>query len=358
MIDALKRFAGSFRPFGACLPPCMRRQLAAVPIVLAALWIQQAAVFPAVAATAPTPAQPCKTVRSGLAPLPYAQSIVANAREAYQILSEAMTAVHDRDKVVLRLALKDVHQRLDEIGAPPSARMVRAQIRIVQHDLKLGPDASDAAEWDTLAADIEQYLSGTINVDHDWVNSQFQAARAAMLDGRRGEAAADLEKLLATIGRRFDAFPVGLAYEDVSSALKAAQEPDPIWLGVQTGVRQAMAQLNWTVRGNPLPLLHAYYATSDAVDSCPGNNEGARRLLREAASALSKGSPGLAAEAERLSAEPQPAKAEMVNLQGAIRDTIAQAQKRAGDNYIQLPSATVGNEPTIEMKGDRRKAPH
>lgn len=358
MIKVGKGLVGLPRPLRT-RPIRRRRQFwAAVLVGLAALYVQQAAAYAAVAMATSASTHACRKVRSGLAPLPYAQSILANAREDYEILSEAVTPIHDRDKVVLRLELKDVRQRLNEIGEPPSERLVRAQIRIVQHDLKQGSSASNTGEWDTLAADIEQYLSGTIDVDHDWVMSKFQAARSAMLDGRRKQAAADLERLNSAIARRFDAFPISLAHEDVASALKAAHEPDPLWQGVRTAVQQAMDQLDWTVRGNPVPLLQAYYATSDAIDSCAAYSRGARRLLREAADALGKRSPKLAAEAKRLSAESKPGTAEMVKLQVAIRDAIAKAQKRAGDNFVLLPSAVVGTAPIIEMKSDPKKASH
>ena len=275
---------------------------------------------------------------SGIPPLTLSQTIVAAAREASGFLMEASTAISDKDAVVLRDTLGSAAQQLRNVGLTPADRMVLAQIKLVQRDALGRTENSDGRLWSALRSDIEQYLSGDSNIDQAWAMRTFRAADAAMQHGDRKEAAKQLKTLFSVIARRFDVFPLNRPYEDISVALKTIHFSNPRWEGAKASTRSATADLYWLVQGRAVPLLQGYYGAVEARDAFAKDPTASRRSLRDAARALRRVEPSIAAKAKALSTKSALTLAEIAEFTGTMRKAIDRAQRMTASAYSEKSS--------------------
>lgn len=224
---------------------------------------------------------------AGSMPSDFAEQVLAEGRETYSDLQQALTAIRDKRTLNLRLALSDARKKLGVVGTPPAERAVLGQLSIIENDLAAGTAPPDPTLWKTLEDELQALLADTPELGSK-AREAIRSAKVALAGGDRAVARDQLAVLRSILEYRFDVFPLESVQEDVDSAWRAASLPDPLWEGVQQAVQSAAAQMRWLSWPASYGLLKAYFFAAHAALLLPSNEAEARQSLHQAAITLSE----------------------------------------------------------------------
>ncbi len=219
-------------------------------------------------------------------PLGFSLQILSEGRQVYDDLKDAEAAAQQRNTIDVRLALADTVRDLGALETPSAVRGLKAQRKVIQGDLKKSEKLSADDLWVPISAALE----------HDLIVVPTATASQARHVASKKTTAESTEKksavqpgdeLMSSVRYDVQVFPLHKVQEDVNSARRSANLPEPYWPGVVEAVRSALATVRSFSNIQAHGLLKAYYLAADAYSLWPNKPE-VIHFLKETAQELRK----------------------------------------------------------------------
>ncbi len=233
---------------------------------------------------------------------------LAQGREVYKDLQQALRAAGRRDEIDSRLALNDASRVLDTFYEPAAARALRQQTAIIRQDLADEGTKPEPGLWLPLEAELDHALIEAPAEHRARAKQAVREGAAAAAKGDRKAARQRLEVLEDELDYRWGLLPLSKIRGDVHSAEMALNPDPPYWKGIEEAMTSARQAVHWVTTTEATGWLSAYEAAVNARYMLPGNAAGARSALQRAAADLDgiRNAALLAKEAHKLASEPQP----------------------------------------------------
>jgi hypothetical protein len=214
-------------------------------------------------------------------PLGFSLQILSEGRQVYDDLKDAGAAAQQHNAIDVRLALADTERDLGALETPSAVRALKAERKVIQGDLKKSEKLSADDLWVPISTALEHDL---IVVPTTTAGQAPHLARkkATAEPAEKKSAVPPADELMSAARYDVQVFPLRKVQEDVNSARRSANLPEPYWPGVVEAVRSAMATVHSFSNIQAHGLLKAYYLAVDAYSLWPDKPEVTRYLKKTA----------------------------------------------------------------------------
>ncbi|MEZ5543467.1 MAG: YfdX family protein [Pseudomonadota bacterium] len=197
-------------------------------------------------------------------PPQYDLALLALGRAVYADLQRARQAVLDRKTTNLYTALREASETVRRLQRPAEYAPLRAQLQIIRNDLADRGKQLDQTLWVPVMAEVDDVLVYLPGQAQARTRTALRQARAAAAAGTRGQVAAQLDVVTASLEYSLGVFPLDRVGADLDAARRSAGTKPPDWSGALEAVQSALAAFHWYTRVPARALLSAY---NDAISA-------------------------------------------------------------------------------------------
>ncbi|MGC1953957.1 MAG: hypothetical protein WA970_15590 [Gammaproteobacteria bacterium] len=215
-------------------------------------------------------------------PLGFSLQILSEGRQVYEDLNDAQAAAQQHNTIDVRLALADTVRDLGALETPSAVRALRAQRKIIQGDLKKSEKLSADDLWVPISAALEHDLIVVPTTTAGQARHVASKKTAAESAEKKSAVQPVDDELMSAVRYDVQVFPLRKVQEDVNSARRSADLPQPYWPGVVEAVRSALTTVHSFSNIQAHGLLKAYYLAADAYSLWPDKPEVIRYLKKTA----------------------------------------------------------------------------
>lgn len=205
-------------------------------------------------------------------PLGFSLETLSEGRQVYDDLKDAEAAAQQQSTVDVRLALADTVRDLGALETPSAVRALKAQGKVLQSDLKKSEKLSEDDLWVPVSAALEHDLI-VVPTTTAGQAGHVVSKKPVTKDAKKRSVVQPADELMSAVRYDVQVFPLRRVQEDVNSARRSANLPEPYWPGVIEAVRSALATVHSFSDIHARGLLKAYYLAADAYSLWPDKPE-------------------------------------------------------------------------------------